>query len=156
MSYNNYNYNDNLAIPDNDDEYIQNNQEQKKVSDKEEKKIDEKQLYERIFVFGDFFGLVPKGFEKYFNLFAFQLTCLLTFAIIYRVLMIDFDKNFLIPSDFDRDHFLKHKGMIALFMSINFQSTVAYVDLKCKSFLARFMIVLQIIATFAITFLFFF
>ena len=70
--------------------------------------------------------------------------------------MIDFDKNFLIPADFDRDHFLKHKGMIALFMSINFQSTVAYVDLKCKSFLARFMIVLQIIATFAITFLFFF
>ena len=44
MSYNNYNYSDNLAIPDNDYEYIQNNQGKKKVSDKEEKKIDEKQL----------------------------------------------------------------------------------------------------------------
>jgi len=151
MSYNNYN--NNLAIQDND-EY--NREKQKSEEKKVREKNEEKKLYEKIFVFGDFFGLVPKDFEKYFNLFAFQLTCLLTFAIIYRVLMIDFDKNFLIPSDFDRNHFLKHKGMIALFMSINFQSTVAYVDLKCKSFLARFMIVLLIIATFAITFLLFF
>jgi hypothetical protein len=48
-----------------DDEYIQNNQEQKMVSNKDTKKNYEKKLYERIFVFGNFFGLVPKGFEKY-------------------------------------------------------------------------------------------
>jgi hypothetical protein len=155
MSYNN-NFNDNLEIQDNDDEYIQNNQEQKKVSYKDDEKNDEKKLYERIFVFGNFFGLVPKGFEKYFNLFAFQLTSVIAFAIIYRILMIDFYKNFVIPKDFDHEHFINHKGMIALFMSINFQSTVAYVDLKCKSFLTRLVIILQIIATFAITFLFFF
>jgi len=151
MSYNNYN--NNLAIQDND-EY--NREKQKSEEKKVREKNEEKKLYEKIFVFGDFFGLVPKDFEKYFNLFAFQLTSVIIFAIIYRILMIDFYKNFFIPREFDKDHFLTHKNWVALFMSINFQSTVAYVDLKCKSFLARFMIVLQIIATFAITFLFFF
>ena len=69
--------------------------------------------------------------------------------------MIDFYTHFFIPSDFKQEHFTNHKSMIALFMSINFQSTVAYVDLKCKSFLSRFIITLQIISTFAIAFLFF-
>ena len=144
MSYNNYNYNDNLVVSDND-EYNHEKQKQEK-----------KKLYEKIFVFGNFFGLVPKDFEKYFNLFAFQLTSIFIFAIIYRILMINFYKHFFIPKEFDKDHFLTHKNWIALFMSINFQSTVAYVDLKCRSFLSRFIIVLQIIATFAITFLFLF
>jgi hypothetical protein len=151
MSYNNYN--DNLEIQNND-EY--NHEKQKSEEKKQERKNDEKKLYERIFVFGDFFGLVPKEFEKYFNLFAFQLTSVIIFAIIYRILMIDFYKNFFIPKEFDKDHFLTHKNWIALFMSINFQSTVAYVDVKCRSFLSRFIIILQIISTFAITFLFFF
>jgi hypothetical protein len=151
MSYNNYN--DNLEIQDND-EY--NHEKQKSEEKKVREKNEEKKLYEKIFVFGDFFGLVPKDFEKYFNLFAFQLTSVIIFAIIYRILMIDFYKNFFIPKEFDKDHFLTHKNWIALFMSINFQSTVAYVDVKCRSFLSRFIIILQIIATFAITFLFFF
>lgn len=151
MSYNNYN--NNLAIQDND-EY--NREKQKSEEKKVREKNEEKKLYEKIFVFGDFFGLVPKDFEKYFNLFAFQLTSVIIFAIIYRILMIDFYKHFFIPKEFDKDHFLTHKNWIALFMSINFQSTVAYVDLKCRSFLSRFIIILQIISTFAITFLFFF
>ena len=150
MSYNNYN--NNLAIQDND-EY--NREKQKSEEKKVREKNEEKKLYEKIFVFGDFFGLVPKDFEKYFNLFAFQLTCVIIFAIIYRILMIDFYTHFFIPSDFKQEHFTNHKSMIALFMSINFQSTVAYVDLKCKSFLSRFIITLQIISTFAIAFLFF-
>jgi hypothetical protein len=151
MSYNNYN--DNLEIQNND-EY--NHEKQKSEEKKVREKNEEKKLYEKIFVFGDFFGLVPKDFEKYFNLFAFQLTSVIIFAIIYRILMIDFYKNFFIPKEFDKDHFLTHKNWIALFMSINFQSTVAYVDVKCRSFLSRFIIILQIISTFAITFLFFF
>ena len=142
MSYNN----NNLAISDNDKE----NQK------KDDKKADEERLYEKICIFGDFFGIIPKSFVRFFNLFMFQITFVIIFAIIYRILMIDFYTHFFIPSDFKQEHFTNHKSMIALFMSINFQSTVAYVDLKCKSFLARFMIVLQIIATFAITFLFFF
>ena len=142
MSYNN----NNLAISDNDED----NQK------KDDKKADEERLYEKICIFGDFFGIIPKSFVRFFNLFMFQITFVIIFAIIYRILMIDFYKNFVIPKEFDHEHFINHKSMIALFMSINFQSTVAYVDLKCKSFLARLMIVLQIIATFAITFLFFF
>ena len=151
MSYNNYN--NNLAIQDND-EY--NREKQKSEEKKVREKNEEKKLYEKIFVFGDFFGLVPKDFEKYFNLFAFQLTCVIIFAIIYRILMINFYKHFFIPKEFDKDHFLTHKNWIALFMSINFQSTVAYVDLKCRSFLSRFIIILQIISTFAVAFMFIF
>ena len=64
MSYNNYN--NNLAIQDND-EY--NREKQKSEEKKVREKNEEKKLYEKIFVFGDFFGLVPKDFEKYFNLF---------------------------------------------------------------------------------------
>jgi len=154
MNYNNYN--EYLAISGIDEYNLNQKNETKEQAEKIEKKQDEKRLYENIFVFGNFFGLVPKDFEKYFNLFAFQLTSIIIFAIIYRILMIDFYKNFFIPKDFDKDHFLKHKCMIALFMSINFQSTVAYVDLKCRSFFSRFIIVLQIISTFAITFLFLF
>jgi hypothetical protein len=150
MSYNN-NYNDNLAIQDNDEYNYQEKHDEKKVEKREEKN-----LYKKIYVFGNFFGLIPKEFEKYFNLFAFQLTSIIIFTIIYRVLMIDFYKNFFIPKEFDKDHFLTHKTWIALFMSINFQSTIAYVDLKCRSFISRFVIILQIIATFAITFLFLF
>jgi hypothetical protein len=150
MSYNN-NYNDNLAIQDNDEYNYQQKHDEKKVEKREEKN-----LYKKIYVFGNFFGLIPKEFEKYFNLFAFQLTSIIIFTIIYRVLMIDFYKNFFIPKEFDKDHFLTHKTWIALFMSINFQSTIAYVDLKCRSFISRFVIILQIIATFAITFLFLF
>jgi hypothetical protein len=150
MSYNN-NYNDNLAIQDNDEYNYQQKHDEKKVEKREEKN-----LYKKIYVFGNFFGLIPKEFEKYFNLFAFQLTSIIIFTIIYRVLMIDFFKHFFIPKEFDKDHFLKHKTWIALFMSINFQSTIAYVDLKCRSFISRFVIILQIIATFAITFLFLF
>jgi hypothetical protein len=150
MSYNN-NYNDNLAIQDNDEYNYQEKHDEKKIEKREEKN-----LYKKIYVFGNFFGLIPKEFEKYFNLFAFQLTSIIIFTIIYRVLMIDFFKHFFIPKEFDKDHFLTHKTWIALFMSINFQSTIAYVDLKCRSFISRLIIILQIIATFAITFLFLF
>ena len=141
MSYNN----NNLAISDND----KDNQK------KDDKKADEEKLYEKICIFGDFFGIIPKSFVRFFNLFMFQITFVIIFAIIYRILMIDFYTHFFIPSDFKEEHFTNHKSMIALFMSINFQSTVAYVDLKCKSFLSRFIITLQIISTFAIAFLFF-
>jgi hypothetical protein len=141
MSYNN----NNLAISDNDED----NQK------KDDKKADEERLYEKICIFGDFFGIIPKSFVRFFNLFMFQITFVIIFAIIYRILMIDFYTHFFIPSDFKEEHFTNHKSMIALFMSINFQSTVAYVDLKCRSFLSRFIITLQIISTFGIAFLFF-
>ena len=145
MNYNNNN--NNLAISDDDEK---NNQNKKK----DDKKADEERLYEKICIFGDLFGIIPKSFVRFYNLFMFQITFVIIFAIIYRILMIDFYTHFLIPSDFKEENFTNHKSMIALFMSINFQSTVAYVDLKCRSFLSRLIITLQIISTFAIAFMF--
>lgn len=112
-------------------------------------------LYEDVCIFGNFFGLVPDNYVKYFNLFALQMSSTLIFAIIYYILLMDFDNNFFIQTGFSRSQFLDHTLSIAMFMSINFQTTTAYVDLKCKSFLSRFIITLQIVSTFAITFLFF-
>ena len=153
MSYNNNNnYNSNLATSENVD---QNNQNQNKKKDN--KKEDEDRLYKKVCIFGDLFGIIPKSFVRFYNLFMYQIVFVIIFAIIYRILMIDFNTHFLIPSDFkDVEIFSKHKSMIALFMSVNFQSTVAYVDLKCKSFISRFIITLQIASTFAIAFLFIF
>jgi hypothetical protein len=117
-------------------------------------KTQKPQLYEDACIFGNFFGLVPDTYVKYFNLFALQITCTLIFAIIYYILLVDFDKNFFIQSGFPRSQFINHKMWIALIMSINFQTTTAYVDIKCKTFLSRAIITLQIVSTFAITFLF--
>ena len=112
-------------------------------------------LYNDACIFGNFFGLVPDAYIKYFNLFALHLTSPLIFAVIYYILFLDFNKYFFIQSGFPKKEFLNHKTWIALIMSINFQTTTAYVDLKCKSFFPRVIITLQIISAFAITFMFF-
>ncbi len=150
MSNNNNNYN--LANSGNNNENNENNQNQKKDGKKEL----EERIYEKICIFGDFFGLIPKSFVRFYNLFMYQIFFVFIFFLIYRILMMDFHTHFIIPSDFKNENFTKHKSMIALFMSINFQSTVAYVDLKCRSFLARLIITLQIISTFAVAFMFIF
>ena len=90
------------------------------------KKKTKPEIYEDFLIFGNFFGLVPDNYVKYFNLFALQLTC----TLIYKI-------------------------WIALIMSLNFQTTTAYVDLKCKNFLSRSLFAIQIVCSFAITFLFF-
>ena len=112
-------------------------------------------IYEDFLFFGNFFGLVPESYVKYFNLFALQLTCTLIFTCIYYLLLLDFDRNFFIQQGFPKKQFLNNKLGIALIMAINFQTTTAYVDLKCKNFLSRSLIALQIVFAFAITFLFF-
>ena len=123
----------------------------KKVATKKAKP----KIYEDFLFFGNFFGLVPESYVKYFNLFALQLTCTLIFAGIYYLLLLDFDRNFFIQQGFPKKQFLNYKWGIALIMAINFQTTTAYVDLKCKNFLSRSLIALQIVFAFAITFLFF-
>jgi len=112
-------------------------------------------IYEDFLFFGNFFGLVPEAYVKYFNLFAIQICCTLVFAGIYYVLLCNFDKYFFIQEGFPKKQFLDNKLGIALIMSINFQTTTAYVDLKCKNFLSRSLFALQIVCAFAITFLFF-
>jgi hypothetical protein len=121
----------------------------------EGKKKAKPEIYEDFLIFGNFFGLVPEAYVKYFNLFALQITCTLIFAGIYYLLLLDFDRNFFIQPGFPKKQFLDYKWGIALIMSINFQTTTAYVDLKCKNFLSRSVFALQIVSAFAITFLFF-
>ena len=118
-------------------------------------KTQKSNLYEDVCIFGNFFGLVPDKYVKYFNLFALHITSTLIFAAIYYILFLDFNKYFFIQKGFPKNQFLNHKIWIALIMSVNFQTTTAYVDLKCKQFFPRAIITLQIISAFAITFLFF-
>ena len=147
------NYNSNLAISGNVDKNNQNNQNNQNQKKAGKKEVEER-IYEKICIFGDLFGLIPKSFVRIYNLFMFQIFFVFIFFLIYRILMIDFNKHFIIPSPFKNENFINNKSMIALFMSINFQSTVAYVDLKCRSFLSRLIITLQIISTFAVAFMF--
>ena len=76
-------------------------------------------------------------------------------AAIYYILLCNFDKYFFIQEGFPKKQFVDNKLGIALIMSINFQTTTAYVDIKCKTFLARSLFSLQIVCAFAIAFLFF-
>ena len=148
-------YNSNYSVidtnPDTNTANNNTNTNTKKVVTKKAKP----EIYEDFLIFGNFFGLVPDAYVKYFNLFALQLTCTLIFAGIYYLLLLDFDRNFFIQPGFPKKQFLDYKWGIALIMSINFQTTTAYVDLKCKNFLSRSVFALQIVAAFAITFLFF-
>ena len=146
-------YNSNYSVIDTNPDTntaSSNNTNTKKTSKKAKPEI-----YEDFLIFGNFFGLVSDAYVKYFNLFALQLTCTLIFAGIYYLLLLDFDRNFFIQPGFPKKQFLDYKWGIALIMSINFQTTTAYVDLKCKNFLSRSVFALQIVAAFAITFLFF-
>jgi hypothetical protein len=72
----------------------------------------------------------------------------------YYTLLFDFDNNFFIQSGFPKGQFLNHLFAIAMFMSIQFETTTAYVDLKCKNFLSRTVLTVQTVMTFMITFLF--
>jgi len=144
-------YNSNYSVIDTNTNTASNNTNTKKVVTKKAKP----EIYEDFLIFGNFFGLVPDSYVKYFNLFALQLMCTLIFAGIYYLLLLDFDRNFFIQPGFPKKQFLDYKWGIALIMSINFQTTTAYVDLKCKNFLSRSVFALQIVCAFAITFLFF-
>ena len=106
------------------------------------------------FIFGDFFGLVSEKYIKFFNLFAMHLVATIFFGLIYYSLLLDFDNNFFIPGGFPKSQFLNHLFSIAMFMSIQFETTTAYVDLKCKNYLSRAVMTLQTVMTLMITFLF--
>jgi len=124
--------------------------------DKKNKKFKNYILKDSRFIFGNLNGIIEKNYVKYFNLICFEILFTFIFALIYYILLLDANRNFTIPKDFKPGHFLNHKLLTALYMSVNFQSTVAYVDLKCKSFLSRTIINLQIVETVTLALLFLF
>jgi hypothetical protein len=111
----------------------------------------------QLHVFGNFGGLVNQQYEHFSNLIAIQLCAVLFFALIYYLFMLDFNTFYIIPSDLmkvKKESYLNHKMLIAIFMSINFQTTTAYVDIMCKSIWVRSVITLQLVSTIIVTFLF--
>ena len=117
--------------------------------------IQKQQVQQERALFGNMFGFIPDGYIKYFNIFVIETITTLFFTLIYYYFMVvDFDKYYFVTGGYHKKHFAAHKFWTALFMSINFQTTTAYVDLKVKSFLLRFIINLQLVVTIAILFFF--
>ena len=101
------------------------------------------------------FGYIPKKYIRYFNVVVLEVFTTLFFALIYYILLVkNFDSHFFIPLGFDQEKLWQHKWFVALYMSVNFQTTTAYVDIKCKSLFVKSIILLQLIVTVAIAFFF--
>jgi len=95
---------------------------------------------------------VPDKYVKYVAMIVCHLVAIIFFTIIYYLMMLDFDNYYFIPKEFKEEHFKNYKLLIALFMSINFQTTTAYVDIKLDNILARLVVSIQLCMTFLITF----
>lgn len=109
---------------------------------------------ERLFL-GNFFGLFPEKYLKFFNFLFAQIICTLSFAFIYYMFMVfDYKNNFFVQPGYKKTDFLKNPIFVAIIMSINFQTTVAYVDIKIKSVMMRFLVTLQTIIACLLAFLF--
>ena len=106
-------------------------------------------------LFGNIFSFIPDGYIKYFNIFVVETVTTLFFALVYYYFMVvDFDKYYFVTGGYPKKHFAMHKFLTALYMSINFQTTTAYVDLKIKSYFIRSIVNIQLVLTVAILFFF--
>jgi|LauGreDrversion4_2_1035121.scaffolds.fasta_scaffold573690_2 hypothetical protein len=122
---------------------------------------DSKQIYNSISLdnkmlinfFHKMFPRIQEKYLKYFVMLFLHISSIILFALIYYLMMLDFDTYYFIPKDFEPEHFKRFPLIIALFMSINFQTTTAYVDLKMRSIIARCFVMLQLCMSFIITFL---
>jgi hypothetical protein len=92
------------------------------------------------------------NYDKYSMMIIAHLITTSFFAAIYYYLMLDFDTHWFAPAGYTKKYWLDHKMLMAFYISINFETTVAYVDIKCKNIISRTAIVAQICATFLITF----
>ena len=66
--------------------------------------------------------------------------------------MLDFDKHWFAPSGYTKKYWLDNKVLASFFISFNFETGVAYVDIKCKNQISRSIIMIQIAASYLITF----
>lgn len=100
------------------------------------------------------FDFIPDKYIKSFNIVVFEIIATLFFAIIYYILLCDFDRHFFLVSGYPKRHFTHHKFLTALFLSISLQSTTSYLSINFKSILVKCIINLQLIITIAILFFF--
>lgn len=103
--------------------------------------------------FREKFTFIPEKYLKYFVMLGLHLISIIFFMIVYYLMMLDFNRFYFIPEGFGEEHFKSYPLLIALFMSINFQTTTAYVDIKLKSLITRSFVMMQLCMTFIITFL---
>ena len=95
---------------------------------------------------------VPEKYVKYVAMIICHLASIIIFMIIYYLMLLDFDTYYFIPDGFPPEHFKNNKLLIAIFMSINFETTTAYVDIKLKNIIGRSFVMAQLCMTFLITF----
>ena len=93
-----------------------------------------------------------KKYRQYYHMALSHLGSVTLFAAIYYLLLLDFDNNWFAPSGYTKKYFTNNKMLCSFFLSVNFQTTTAYVDLKCKNMLSRIIITAQICISFLITF----
>ena len=105
-------------------------------------------------MFGNTFGMIPNRYIKYFNLISLHIISTFIFTTIYYILFLNFNDNFFTDLKWLKTQILNDRWFAAFVISVNFQTTTAYVDIKFKSRLARFVTVIQLLTTFLITFLF--
>jgi hypothetical protein len=106
------------------------------------------------FIFGDMNGLIKQNYVKYFNLVCFEFLFTIIFAILYYLLLLNSNKHFIVPSYLHTRGIFDNRLLIALFISLNFQSTVANVYVKCNDLLSVCLINLQIFETMFLALLF--
>lgn len=128
---------------------------QEKVNNKIHYDVDDvKQKNKYVFnFFKKYLYFLPDNYIKYAMMLILHLTSIMIFTLIYYLMMLDFNNYYFIPEGFAIEHFKNNLLLISFFMSIQFQTTTAYVDLKLKSIIARAFVNLQVILTFVITFI---
>ena len=74
------------------------------------------------------------------NLYHFFLThmvSIIIFAIIYYILFNNIDKHYILNSNISKEDYQQNKLINSLFLSVNMQTSTAYVDFNVKSSIAR-------------------
>ena len=106
------------------------------------------------FIFGNFGGIVPPRYVKYFNLVALELLCIFIFAIIYFPLLLKYDSYLM-----NYDNLPKQYGYIIMFWrailhSVNYQAAANYTPINFKHVIMQSIITFQLVISLLLVFLF--
>ena len=107
------------------------------------------------YIFGNFGGLVPQPYVKYFNLMALEIICIFIFTIFHFFALQYYDTSLLHYDKFTTKHFYYfYIFWRALLNSINYQSNANYTPIQFKHIIPQTMITFQLIISLALIFFF--
>lgn len=89
---------------------------------------------------------------RYTYIVIYHFISTILFSFIYYYLMLDFDTYWFAPAGYTKKYWLDNKLLTSFYISLNFETGVAYVDIKCKDQISRSIIMIQIAASYLITF----